>query len=120
MTPKVVKWYESLSEDDRYMTENLESYARVKARVDASYTPQQWERYDAAAEEAHLQVELAELVYKMRKSAGMSQRDLARKLAVKQPFIAALESGGRLPKLTTLRRIATATDHRITFVAEKK
>ncbi|MDO5722459.1 MAG: helix-turn-helix transcriptional regulator [Actinomycetaceae bacterium] len=100
------------------MTEKLHSYDAVKARVDASYTPKQWNRYRLAEQDAQLQIELAELIYAMRTKAGMSQRDLARKLDVKQPFIAALETGGRLPKLTTLQRIATATNHSIHLKVE--
>ena len=45
----------------------------------------------------------------MRTARGLTQVELARKLKVKQPFVAQLESGAKPnPSLETLRRLAKA------------
>ena len=58
-----------------------------------------------------------ELVCTMRKTAGISQAELARRMRVDQPFISALENGRRSPTLATLDRIARATGHKLTLNA---
>jgi putative transcriptional regulator len=45
----------------------------------------------------------------IRTSRGLTQVDLAKRLKVKQPFVAALESGAKAnPSLDVLRRLAKA------------
>ena len=58
-----------------------------------------------------------ELVCTMRKTAGISQAELARRMRVDQPFISALENGKRSPTLATLDRIARATGHKLNLNA---
>lgn len=53
-----------------------------------------------------------------RKEAGLSQRDVAEMMGVKQPTVAAFESQDNDPRLSTLRRYALAigasVEHRVT------
>ena len=44
----------------------------------------------------------------IRKSKGLSQKDLAEKLNVTQQTISHFESGDKIPKIETMRRIAAA------------
>ena len=90
----------------------------LRRQADASYTPEQRREYEDAAADAEAQIMLAELVYKMRTEAGISQAELARRMGTGQPFISAVEHGGRTPTIATLNRIAHATGNRIRLVAE--
>ncbi len=51
---------------------------------------------------------VAQEVYQARLTAGLSQKELARRLGTKQSSVARLESGNRLPSLSFLERIAKA------------
>ena len=46
-----------------------------------------------------------------RRSAGITQLELARHAGTAQPAVAAYESGGRTPSLTTLQRLLGACEH---------
>jgi uncharacterized protein len=50
----------------------------------------------------------ANLVLSARLGAGLTQRDLAHRLGVSQPTVAAYESGRRQPTVPTLSRILAA------------
>jgi ribosome-binding protein aMBF1 (putative translation factor) len=52
---------------------------------------------------------IARAVIAARAHAGLSQDELARRMATSQPFVARLESGRTLPSLRTLLRVAEAT-----------
>ena len=71
-----------------------------------------WKLYDMAAE-------IGRLVAAMRKSAGLTQTQLAQRLNVGQPLIARLESDhpDRMPTFATIARVATECgyDMEITF-----
>ncbi|MEI2700783.1 MAG: helix-turn-helix transcriptional regulator [Baekduia sp.] len=54
--------------------------------------------------------QIADDVAARRQQLGLSQTDLARKVATTQSAIARLESGGRPPRIDTLLRIADALD----------
>ncbi|MCI1749087.1 MAG: helix-turn-helix domain-containing protein [Acidipropionibacterium sp.] len=90
----------------------------LRAEVDASYTPEQRKEYEDAGSDAETQIELAELVYKMRTEAGISQAELARRMGTRQPFISDIERGGRTPTVATLNRIAHATGNRLRLTVE--
>ncbi len=64
-------------------------------------------------DQARSEVRLAVAVAQLRERRGMSQRDLARETGIKQPQIARLEKGDRLPTLDTLWRLLGALDARI-------
>lgn len=68
------------------------------------------EEYDRAYAEARLAVEVGERVHAAREAAGLSQRELARKMGTSQAAIDRLESGGVGATLTTLQRVASALE----------
>ncbi|HBW19619.1 MAG: helix-turn-helix domain-containing protein [Streptosporangiaceae bacterium] len=75
----------------------------------AKYPPQDREEYDRAYATAILAGQLAELVYTLRTRAGLTQTELARRMGTTQSSIARIESGGSLPTLDMLARLAHAT-----------
>jgi transcriptional regulator with XRE-family HTH domain len=62
-----------------------------------------------AYEEQAIEYTIARAIIAARAHAGLSQADLARRMATSQPFIARLESGRMLPSLRTLLRVGEAT-----------
>jgi ribosome-binding protein aMBF1 (putative translation factor) len=66
--------------------------------------------------------ELARAVIQARAKAGLTQAQLARRMATTQSVIARLESGRARPSTKTLERLATATGTRlrITFEAHPR
>ena len=57
---------------------------------------------------------LGELIYELRTSAGLSQRELAERMGTTQSVISRLEErGGGRPRLDTLARVATALDRHL-------
>jgi len=60
----------------------------------------------------------AEVVHELRRAAGFSQRELARRGGTSQPAIARYESGAAAPSWKTLQRLATACGRRLTIGAE--
>jgi len=58
---------------------------------------------------ASLRFDVAQLVYDLRTSAGLTQRQLAERMGTTQSVISRLEQAGRLPTLDLLARVATAT-----------
>jgi ribosome-binding protein aMBF1 (putative translation factor) len=75
----------------------------------AKYPPEDREEYDRAYAAATLAGRLAELVYTLRTQAGLTQTELARRMGTTQSSIARIESGGSLPTLDMLARLAHAT-----------
>jgi transcriptional regulator with XRE-family HTH domain len=59
------------------------------------------------------------LVRTARRSAGLTQAQLARRLGVAQPVIARLENGTSNPTVETLDRTLHATGHRLALAAER-
>ena len=49
-----------------------------------------------------------------RKSAGLTQLQVAKRAGTSQPYVASLEAGRRTPSLSTLNRIAGAVGLRLT------
>jgi predicted transcriptional regulator len=52
-----------------------------------------------------------ELIRAARRRAGLSQKQLAERLAVSQPVVARLERRGANPRVSTLDRVIAATGH---------
>lgn len=73
------------------------------------YPPEDRDEYERAYAAADLAGELAELVYALRTRAGLTQTELARRLGTTQSSVARIESGGSLPTLDMLARLARAT-----------
>ena len=63
---------------------------------------------DKSSERDELCMKCAQLVLESRKRAGLSQLQLATIVGTAPSVISDLERGKRLPKITTLQRIATA------------
>jgi ribosome-binding protein aMBF1 (putative translation factor) len=75
----------------------------------AKYPPEDREEHDRAYAAATLAGQLAELVYTLRTRAGLTQTELARRMGTTQSSIARIESGGSLPTIDMLARLAHAT-----------
>lgn len=73
-------------------------------------TPAERARFDTALEEEEARLQLAELVYAARTSAGLTQTDLAARIGARQSVISAIENGAQVPTIPMLRRIAAAVD----------
>jgi ribosome-binding protein aMBF1 (putative translation factor) len=64
--------------------------------------------------QATVSAELAEMLYEARTRAGLTQRELARRLGIRQPLISRLEEGEYTGhSWATLQRIATALGCRL-------
>ena len=66
--------------------------------------PEFVKEYDALETE----YKLAATLIRLRLAKGLTQEDLAKLLNTKQESIARLESGGSLPSLSTMKKIADA------------
>jgi transcriptional regulator with XRE-family HTH domain len=73
------------------------------------YPPANREEYDRARAAAKLAGDVAELVYAMRTRAELTQTQLAARMGTTQSSIARMESGGSLPTIEMLARLAHAT-----------
>lgn len=56
---------------------------------------------------------LARQMIALRKASGLSQREFAARVGIKQPQLARLESGKQLPKLETLRKVAEGAGYAV-------
>jgi ribosome-binding protein aMBF1 (putative translation factor) len=77
----------------------VEDYLDSQAIEEARQTPQ--EDYEVV-NPTHARIKQARL------AAGLTQRQLAEKMGVKQPFIARLEKPGAYPTVRTLQKLAKA------------
>ncbi len=73
--------------------------------------------YKKEYEDLAVEFELAEAFIKTRTNAGLTQKELAKKMKTTQSVIARMESGKSLPSAATLKRFAkaTGTQLKITF-----
>jgi ribosome-binding protein aMBF1 (putative translation factor) len=71
--------------------------------------------YRRAYAEADLASRLAEIVYRLRTNAGLTQTELARRMGTTQSAIARVEAGGSTPTLDLLDRVGRAVDVEITL-----
>src|SRR5271155_3475383 len=69
--------------------------------------PERAEDHPACAE-AKLAADVGERIHDAREAAGLSQRELARRMGTSQAAIDRLEAGGVGATLTTLQRVASA------------
>jgi ribosome-binding protein aMBF1 (putative translation factor) len=84
------------------------SWADLKGKKLGSMTKAERREYDQAYAEARLAADVGERIHDARQTAGISQRELARRMGTSQAAIGRLESGGVGATLTTLQRAATA------------
>ena len=89
----------------------------VMAQLWDSWTDQQRKEYLDSYDEVEAEIEMCELVYKMRTDAGITQTELARRMGARQPFISAIERGAKSPTVATLKRIARATGNTLQLTA---
>lgn len=75
----------------------------------AAMTPAERAKYDAAAAEADLALDLAQMVYDARIAAGLSQAELAKRMGTSQATVSLIEGGGQVPTVATLAKVARAT-----------
>jgi len=61
----------------------------------------------------------ADLLFVVRRSAGLSQRELARRARVPQPTIAAIEAGRRDPRVGPLAKLVDGCGWELTMVRQK-
>jgi ribosome-binding protein aMBF1 (putative translation factor) len=84
------------------------SWKDLQSKKLSSMTVEERREYDQAYAEAHLAAEVGERIHAAREAAGLTQRELARRMGTSQAAIDRLESGGVGATLTTLQRVATA------------
>jgi ribosome-binding protein aMBF1 (putative translation factor) len=90
------------------MTTN--KWGALKEQRLAGMTGDEREEYERAYAKARLAAEVGERVRAAREAAGISQRELARRIGTSQAVITRLEAGGVGATLTTLQRVATALE----------
>ena len=86
------------------------SWEQLRQESLAAMTEAERAKYDAAAREADARLELAELVYRTRTEARISQTELARRARTRTSVIVAIENGANTPKQSTLDRILQSLD----------
>lgn len=57
----------------------------------------------------------ADVVYRARHEAGLTQEELARRLGKKQTYVSALERGRGNPTVATLEKVIAATGNQLTL-----
>lgn len=90
------------------MSTNTIPWEQVRDESLAAMTETERAEYNAAAIEAEARLQLAELVYNARTTAGLSQTELARRAGTRQSVISAIENGAQAPGGVMLARIAHA------------
>ena len=70
-------------------------------------------KYRKAYEALEEEFALASAMMDVRNRAGLTQKELARKMRTTQPVVARLESGRSRPSIRTLERLAEATGSRL-------
>jgi len=70
--------------------------------------------------ERELSYEIAQQVFDLRNSEGLTQGQLAERAGTKQPNISGVESATKLPTLGLLLRIATALNRRLVIRFEPR
>ena len=86
----------------------------LKKRRRAAMTDGERSHLDEAYETTRLALDVGEKVRNAREAAGLSQRELAARMGTSQAAVARLEAGGVSATLTTLQKVATALDLRVT------
>ncbi len=99
-------------EGARRITTDFEQLRRSRQ---AELTAAERGDYAKAHSEADLAGTLAELVYRLRSEAGITQTELARRMRSAQSSIARIEAGGSTPTLDLLDRLGKALDVTLTL-----
>lgn len=92
------------------------TWAEIKTKQ-AAHDPRSDRERDTIRATVSLRFDLAQLVYDLRTSAGLTQRQLADRMGTTQSVISRLEQAGRLPTLEMLGRIAAATGADVRLLA---
>jgi ribosome-binding protein aMBF1 (putative translation factor) len=77
-------------------------------------------KYRKAFEVLEEEFALASAMLDARNRAGLTQKELARKMRTTQPVVARLESGRSRPSIRTLERLARATGSRLLIRFESR
>ena len=78
-------------------------------RNDIISNPEVKEEYDRLTPE----FEFARIIINLREKAGLTQREFAKKVGMKQSQLARIESGKQTPKLKTLAKLAAAAGYEV-------
>ena len=89
------------------MTANTITWDSVRNEILAE--PELKAEYDALSPE----FELARAVITLREGIGLTQREFAAKVGMKQSQLARIESGKQTPKLKTLAKLAAAAGYEV-------
>ncbi len=89
------------------MTANTITWDSVRDEILAA--PELKAEYDALSPE----FELARAVITLREGIGLTQREFAAKVGMKQSQLARIESGKQTPKLKTLAKLAAAAGYEV-------
>jgi ribosome-binding protein aMBF1 (putative translation factor) len=87
----------------------------MKRRRLAAMTEEERSEFDEVYDATRLALEVGERVRDAREAAGLTQRDLAARMGTSQAAVARLESGGTGATLTTLQKVATALEMRVSI-----
>ncbi len=85
----------------------------LKNRRLSAMSDEERSEFDRAYEANRLAIEVGEKVRGAREVLGLSQRDLAARMGTSQAAVARLEAGGVASTLTTLQKVASALDLRV-------
>ncbi|MGE7595641.1 helix-turn-helix domain-containing protein [Peribacillus frigoritolerans] len=75
---------------------------------------------DSEKMQIKLVADLVDEIRGKREELGLTQRDLAEKTGLKQSAIARMESGGAIPRLDTVLRVALALGLRFTLIKDEE
>jgi ribosome-binding protein aMBF1 (putative translation factor) len=89
------------------------SWSELKSSRVASMTDIERAEYERSYAAAALAAEVGARIRSAREAAGLSQRELARRMGTSQAAVVRLEAGGVGATLTTLQRLATALGLRV-------
>lgn len=89
------------------MATNTVSWNSIRDEVLAN--PEVKAEYEALSPE----FEFAQTLISLREGLGLTQREFAAKVGMKQSQLARIESGQQIPKLQTLARLAAAAGYKV-------
>ncbi|MCR6790312.1 helix-turn-helix domain-containing protein [Bacillus thuringiensis] len=75
---------------------------------------------DSEKMQIELVADLVDEIIDTRQNLGLTQRDLAEKTGLKQSAIARMESGGAIPRLDTVLRVALAMGLKFKLIKDEQ
>lgn len=81
--------------------------------TDTATRPHSDEGYWAARQDVKERFALVDALVTCRKARGLSQKEVAERMGVKQPTVSGFENEGSDPRLSTVQRYARAVDCRV-------